>query len=223
MDKSVKEDTYDNLWRDDEKAYSAEHLGYTPHFVRFMQKWAKPRAKAASQALEVGCGDGFFSSKLSDLGYKVTGIDLSPLAIANARNKYKEIQFQVHDLENPLPFHDSTFDLVWCSEVLEHLYFPGFALDEIYRVLSSGGIFLCTVPFHGVIKNLGIALFAFERYYDPTYPHVRFFTKRSLGNLVSAVGLDVREIKHCGSGLGLRDIFVPTNILLAAGKCDATQ
>jgi ubiquinone/menaquinone biosynthesis C-methylase UbiE len=115
-----------------------------------------------------------------------------------------------------MPFDDASFDFIWCSEVLEHLFSPLAALKEIRRVLKPGGQFRCTVPYHGLLKNLGIALFAFERHYDPEYPHIRFFTKKSLKALVQRAGLNVTQVGACGSNLGLRDVLVKTNILLAA-------
>ncbi|MGA2648134.1 MAG: class I SAM-dependent methyltransferase [Candidatus Sulfotelmatobacter sp.] len=211
---------YDRRWTT--KEYSAGNSGYTPFFLRFMKEEVSrlgPGRKA--KALEIGCGDGFFSGHLARLGCEVTGIDLSPAAIDLARKSCAEASFAIHDLTKPLPFDESTMDLVWCSEVLEHLFSPLGALYEIHRLLKLGGVLLCTVPYHGAIKNLGIALFAFDRHYDPTYPHVRFFTRKSLIHIVEQAGLSVESVRTCGSSLGylgLRDLVCPTNIMLRARK-----
>lgn len=68
------------------------------------------------------------------------------------------------------------------------------------------------------MKNVGIALFAFDRHYDPTYPHIRFYTRNTLTQLVRRANLQPVVVTTCGSSLGLRDWLVPTNILLAAAK-----
>jgi len=211
---------YDRRWGTEE--YSAEKVGYTPSFLKFMEEHVCRLALGRPpRTLEVGCGDGFFSGHLAKLGCEVTGIDLSPTAIALARRRYPDASFTTHDLTQPLPFEDATADLVWCSEVLEHLFSPLGTVLEIQRVLKPGGILLATVPYHGLVKNLGIALFAFDRHYDPTYPHIRFFTRRSLSRIVEQAGLSVESVRTCGSGLGLlglRDLLSPTNILLKASK-----
>jgi SAM-dependent methyltransferase len=211
---------YDRRWTTD--AYSAINTGYAPSFLKFMsEEVSRLGLNSAPKALEVGCGDGFFAGHLADLGCQVTGLDLSPAAIALARRGHADIPFIAHDLTQPLPFEESTMDLVWCSEVLEHLFSPLGTLLEIRRVLKRNGVFLCTVPYHGVIKNLGIALFAFERHYDPTYPHLRFFTRKSLAGIITRAGLSVERIRTCGSGLGylgLRDFISPTNIMLRARR-----
>jgi SAM-dependent methyltransferase len=211
---------YDRQWGMEE--YSARHAGYTPFFLRFMaDEVSQLRLGKGPRALEVGCGNGFFSGHLAKLGCQVTGIDLSPTAIDLARRSYPGSSFAFHDLTQPLPLGESTVDLVWCSEVLEHLFSPLSVVSEICRVLKPGGVFLCTVPYHGLVKNIGIALFAFERHYDPTYPHLRFFTRKSLTRIVEQAGLSVESVRTCGSGLGfmsLRDLISPTNILLRSRK-----
>jgi SAM-dependent methyltransferase len=208
---------YDRRWANE--GYSAENIGYTPSFLKFMADGVSGlKLGRPPRALEVGCGNGFFSGQLAKLGCEVTGIDLSPAGLRLAQSRYPDVTFTAHDLTQPLPFVQATFDLVWCSEVLEHLFSPLGTVTEISRVLRPGGTFLCTVPFHGLIKNLGIALFAFEKHYDPTYPHLRFFTRKSLSGIVNRSGLQVENVDTCGSGLGLRDLVAPTNILLRARK-----
>ena len=221
--RSTEADEYDARWRDSAEGrsnYSAASIGYTPHFLRFMDAGlAAVRAAGGRErvrALEVGCGDGFFTGQLADRGCEATGIDLSPVGVEAARRQYPGATFRVHDLTRPLPFDDASFDFVWCSEVLEHLFAPLAVLEEVRRVLRPGGRLHATVPYHGLLKNVGIALLAFESHYDPTYPHIRFFTKKSLGRLAERAGLAVESIGSCGSNLGWRDRVVKTNILLAA-------
>jgi len=205
---------HDARWQDE--GYSAEHAGYTPHFLAFMRRWTQIDG-GNQAALDVGCGDGFFSREMCARGYRVTGLDLSDVALARARQQGGGT-FLAHDTSQRFPFSDQTFALVWCSEHLEHLFSPLSTLEEIRRVLRPGGKFLATVPYHGLVKNVGIALFAFDRHYDPTYPHIRFFTKNTLGALATRAGLDVISTTTCGSGFGLRDMVVPTNILLCATR-----
>ena len=211
---------YDRRW--ETGSYSAGNAGYTPFFLKFMaEEVSKLHGSDRPKTLEVGCGDGFFSGHLIQLGCDVTGIDLSATAIDSAQRHYPNGCFAVHDLAQPMAFPESTMDLVWCSEVLEHLFSPLGVVCEICRVLKPGGVFLCTVPYHGMLKNVGIALFAFERHYDPNYPHLRFFTRKSLGGVIERAGLNVESVQTCGSGLGflgLRDLMSPTNILLRARK-----
>jgi 2-polyprenyl-6-hydroxyphenyl methylase/3-demethylubiquinone-9 3-methyltransferase len=210
----VERAEYDQRWS--ERHYSAETIGYTPNFLAFMGRhFAGMKGKTA---LEIGCGDGFFSGKLIELGLTVTGVDLSPVGIARAKEHNPSGTFLLADLTQPLPFPDASFDAVWCSEVLEHLFSPLYALQEMHRVLRPGGVALLTTPYHGWLKNLAIAMFQFDSHYDPEYPHIRFFTRNTLTRLVGKAGLEVVEAGHCGSQLGFRDVLFPTNLLVAARK-----
>ncbi len=81
------------------------------------------------------------------------------------------------EADGTIPFGHGEFDLVWCSEVLEHIPDVSFALGEIRRVLKPGGRALLTVPFHGRVQAAWIALTRFEAHFDPFGQHVRFFTR----------------------------------------------
>ena len=73
------------------------------------------------------------------------------------------------------PFHDSTFDVVLFTEVLEHCREPDAVLSEIVRVLSPGGIVLLTVPF---IWGEHESPFDFQRY--TLYGVEEMFTRQGL-------------------------------------------
>jgi ubiquinone/menaquinone biosynthesis C-methylase UbiE len=68
----------------------------------------------------------------------------------------------VVDANERLPFCDNEFDLLWCSEVIEHLLDPAFTIQEFKRVLKPGGKLLMTTPNQDfwvfrLIKKLGIS------------------------------------------------------------------
>ena len=72
------------------------------------------------KALDVGCREGYQSEFLKKKGYSVTSIDIE--------KKYKLCK--IVDVNKKLPFKDGTFDLIWCSEVIEHLESPKKSLNE---------------------------------------------------------------------------------------------
>ena len=96
--------------------------------------------------LDVGCGNGSISFPVASLGHRLLGIDTSQESIeyANKRNTFTNAHFMVHDLINqPL---SERFDLVICSEVLEHLQNPGPLVRSMAGVLKPGGLLVITVP-----------------------------------------------------------------------------
>ncbi len=207
---------YDHYWSEGIR-HSGKLTGYAPNFHRWIYKELSG-INPEINILDVGCGDGSFTKKLALYCNSLYAVDISPKQIERNQQKYTDVHFSVHDLSEPLPFEDGFFSWVWCSEVLEHLFDPLFVLKEIYRVLKPGGIALVTVPYHGLFKNLMITLFKWDHHFDPEYPHLRFFTKNSLSRLVEKSGMKVLETNTCGMSKPIRDMLIPTNILLKARK-----
>jgi 2-polyprenyl-6-hydroxyphenyl methylase/3-demethylubiquinone-9 3-methyltransferase len=171
-----------------------------------------------AEILELGCGDASFTADLMKFNRRVTAVDISEQQLARNAERSPDVRFLQHDLSAPLPFDADRFAVIWCSEVLEHLFDPAFALREMFRVVAPGGLLLATVPYHGGLKNLAIALFKWDHHFDPEYPHIRFFTRNTLSRIVAKAGFADLQLATCGMGQPLRDFFIPTNLLLRASK-----
>lgn len=90
--------------------------------------------------LDIGCGTKpyqFLFTKTEN--YIGIEIDTTENRIRNIADNYYD--------GNKLPYADSTFDGVIYNQVLEHIFEPHCFLNEVNRVLKSGGHFLLTVPF----------------------------------------------------------------------------
>lgn len=105
----------------------------------------------AGLVLDVGCGVGWPTRQYARLTQgQVTGIDSSKESINQAREKAAKegldnLSFQVMDAEE-LRFENDTFDVIICSEVLEHLLTPQKTLNEMSRVVKSTGQIVITTP-----------------------------------------------------------------------------
>jgi SAM-dependent methyltransferase len=122
------------------------------------------------RALDVGARAGQQTRWLSDRGYDVTSIDLEP--------RFQGCQCV--DVNAPLPYPDDTFDLIWCSEVIEHLEDPAAAGQEFRRVVRAGGDIILTTPnsfawLFRVIAPFGLTP---ERIQRPDHRH--FFDIRAI-------------------------------------------
>lgn len=97
--------------------------------------------------LDAGCGEGFISMLLVKKfpNAIVTGIDQSQEALEMARRVHQIVRYRQGSIYR-MPFRNHSFDLVICTEVLEHLESPYFALKELNRVVKRGGAVLLTVP-----------------------------------------------------------------------------
>lgn len=88
--------------------------------------------------LDVGCGEGFTLNRLKEkgIGKKLEGLEYSKDAIALGKKTYPDIKITQGSIYE-LPYKDNSFDLVLCTEVLEHLDEPEKALKELIRVSSK--------------------------------------------------------------------------------------
>ncbi len=120
---------------------------------------------AGGVALDAGCRDGLQTRRLEQKGYRVIPVDINRLFP----------QARVVDLNRPLPFEDSTFDLIYCSEVIEHLKDPGFTVNEFSRVLKVSGVMIVTTPnscclIFRILSALGLPPDAIQK-----KDHIHFF------------------------------------------------
>jgi len=149
--------------------------------------------------LDAGCGHGYFSNLLGEKGYRPVGIDISDKAIEKATSLYSGIDFKVCSLENRLPFEDKTFDVVWSTEVIEHIYDVYTYLHEMNRVLKPNGLFIITTPYYGLIKNLAIIAFGFDKHFcNIEGGHIQFFSAGCLKSLFKRFGFEIIEKNYIG-------------------------
>ena len=92
------------------------------------------------RVLEIGCYKGEISYILSEYFKEYVAIDIDEKAIkiANERFNRNNLKYRVDNADS-LSFDDSSFDIVICSHVYEHVPFPNKMMTEIYRVLKFGG------------------------------------------------------------------------------------
>ena len=108
-----------------------------------------------SKVLDVGCGEGrhIFGILNAFEDVHCYGLDQDIPSLEKCKEGLEffkkldsnETIFQQGSVYQ-LPFEDNFFDLIICSEVLEHLDDYHAAIQEVYRVLKPAGMFLTSVP-----------------------------------------------------------------------------
>jgi predicted TPR repeat methyltransferase len=121
-----------------------DELGYTAHW-RLPQKVIEHLGSGRARVLDLGCGTGISSTLFFAQGYAVTGVDIAPGMIDQARrHPFQNLLCQ--SLEAPLPLDSACFDAAVALGVLEFIRSPDRFLQEVHRVLKPGACFALTVP-----------------------------------------------------------------------------
>ena len=153
------------------------------------------------EVLDLGCGTGRHTVWLAAAGARVTAVDFSTGMLYEARRKVPpaRVRFIVHDLHDPLPLGDATFDAVVSGLVLEHLRDLGAFFTEMHRVLRADG--------HAVVSAMHPAMFlrgSRARFTDPGSG-----TVIEPGSLPHRLGDFVAAASQAGFALPAVDEYAP--------------
>ena len=144
--------------------------------------------------LDVGAADGIVSGKLTERGWRVTGIE-GDLALAQAGAAHCERMITAN-LNREIPEVGGPFEVILYGDVLEHLIDPMRVLVELNRCLAPGGFAIISVP---NIAHLYIRLLLLLGRFDYIdrgildHTHLRFFTAHSLRALIADAGLAIER------------------------------
>ncbi len=177
-----------------------------PHTMRYLMPAMNrylPASLAGVRILDVGCGDGFVAGALQKRGATVVGVDLGTRAIEAARKFHPAVRFEeVAADENVLKNLDCPpFDIVVSTEVVEHVYDPRPYARGCYAALKPGGVFICSTPYHGWLKNVALTVTGkFDKHFDPLWDggHIKFWSRGSLTRLLEETGFT--QVEFTGAG-----------------------
>lgn len=172
------------------KAIGIPHMG-----LRIRASKVLPSLPKSGLVLDAGCGPGLYSMAISVGGIQVIGGDIDKGKVEVLKNMVEQLGSEsvspsVSDL-TVLPFKDSSFDAVLCSDVLEHIKHDRRAVKEFSRVLKKGGRLIVTVPARGSEMSAD------------SFGHVRpGYSVRGLSELMEREGLKVERTEYYAKAFG---------------------
>jgi SAM-dependent methyltransferase len=195
-------DYYEELW---------ERLpqGLEPPYFELRRRFLREHVRPRDRTLDLGCGDGRFTGLLAAVGARPIGADVAEAALRHARATYPEIEFVLVPVDGRLPLEDGAFDVVWASEVIEHVADTARWLSEVRRVLRPGGRLLLTTPNH---PRLAILSGGLERYADPLSDHLHLYTQKSLRRLLEEFHFGHIALSAAGGAPLMRQLLLASSV-----------
>jgi ubiquinone/menaquinone biosynthesis C-methylase UbiE len=192
-------DYYESLWE-------TLPLGLEPTLLKRRLAFVLERGVPGERVLDVGCGEARFTSELMRAGREVVGIDVAEEPLRRARIRDPDVDVRLVACDGPWPLPDSSFDVVWAGETIEHVADTGAWLSEVRRVLVSEGTLLLSTPAHDLLTRLSVASSsrAFAAHFHPLSDHLRFYTRSGLTTLLEDFGFEEVRVRGVGGLPGAR-------------------
>lgn len=178
------------------------------------------------KAADIGCGEGYFALALKEItGAEVWGVEVESSAAKQAAKRLdKVIHAPIEEALAKMPAN--SFDVIYCNDVLEHLYDPEEVVRKMKSKLKKGGLLISSIPnmryFHTFI---GLALGReWEYTHDGVldFTHLRFFTDKSIVKMFERAGYEIVSQKGINPTTAISMKFKILNVLLKR-KFDDTQ
>lgn len=177
------------------------------YILNFLQQPLKKVGKK-SRVLDIGCGVGNLVCYLSDFFHQVVGLDISPLAIKLARTNAKNL-----GCKNTLFFTGSVtslpqsrYDLIICTEVIEHVSNDQEFITQICRLLAKNGRLLISTP----LKDSLLYSWGWFDKFDQQVGHLRRYQPAEIIRKLENHGLSVIKLQK-SEGL-LRSIIFTSKL-----------
>ena len=122
-------------WRfdsDSTQRYTEVRQAFVKQFLADVRK-----QEMLESALDVGCGIGYFSKFLSELGFRVVATDGRETNVVEAKRRYPEITFITRNVEDEELPRAGIFDFVLCVGLLYHLENPFRAIRNLYSLTGK--------------------------------------------------------------------------------------
>jgi methionine biosynthesis protein MetW len=218
MAEPINKQLYDRLFWDDE--------GELLYDLLIEEKFKKIRRLIKGfkgKVLDVGCANCWTVQLFNGTKVEHFGIDISDNALKRAEKKGVIVKRVDLDCD-PIPFEDNFFDLVLCSDIIEHTLYPENILKEARRVLKEGGSLIVIVPnivswYNRILVLLGFYPWSVEStgtlelrdvFLHINDGHLRAYTKKSIDTLLKIVGFEVQ--RYLGANLNVSTVIKNVNL-----------
>jgi len=161
-------------------------------FLNDLKTLVLPVKNEIRNALEIGCGEGYVTKFLWDLGINIEGADISPEALKIAKEKFHEINFTQKSIYE-LTKYNKKYDAIFAIEVLEHLSNPELAINEMIK--CSNKFLILSVPNEPFFRLANILRLKYLKNFGNTPGHINHWNFFSFKKFLRRSGLSIQKYK----------------------------
>lgn len=152
-------------------------------------------------ALEIGSGDGIVASRICTNGLRYVGLEPDTFSLSEAQKAFPSIRFiRASSNDDPQKLNLGKFDVVFSTDVIEHVYEPRKFIQFAKAHLNPGGRLILGTPDYGnYLRNLAISLTnRWDKHFTVWWDggHIKFFSKKTLSAMLSEAGFILERWEH---------------------------
>jgi SAM-dependent methyltransferase len=200
--------SYRDLLTSRETAHPFDWTDRLAIFVREYERFRSVRGRPL-RILDVGCGRDAWLSLHMNAADDYRGVDFYP----DLRTSVPYTRIDLNEMSLAEMLAPETWDVIFCGEVLEHLFAPEALLQDLRKLLAKDGIMILSTPNLGFWVNRLLLLVGISPLYlenaaekklgrrfrwlgqgNPTEGHVKVFTYRALRDMLALKRLDVIRV-----------------------------
>lgn len=146
-----------------------------------------------SSVLEIGSGMGMLGNEIRQMGIRYVGVEPDEAQLHLCRERYPELNvIEGSCYDSPEKYGLGEFDLVFSTDVIEHLYLPRQLVSfKLAHVRRGGHVLTCTPEFGSYWKNLLYSIFGkWDVVHSPLWDggHIKFFSRRWMLQILEEKG-----------------------------------
>lgn len=207
------------FWDRVARKYAREPIKDMVGYTRTLER-TRQQLRNTDAVLELGCGTGTTALALAPAVARLVGTDVSSAMIAIAREKVAtqscgNVEFAVTSADRPIGA-DGSFDAVLAFNVLHLTAERPAVLQQAFRALTPGGLFISKTPCLSEMNSLLRLAVPVARLVGKA-PHVSFFSALELEREMESAGFEIIERSRHGSGRKDARIFIVARTPVALG------